>query len=386
MDVDFNKKKTEVFNQAWAAQNKGFYDEHFHGTNWNEVRREYEPLAAGASTPEELRRILSLMVGELNASHSGISGSTPLQVTTGRLGLHFDRAVYESSGRFKITEIVPLSATDLAGNIHVGDYLTAVDDRPIKPNDNLDQLLENKINRRVALTIAPASGTNPHKVTVRPTNQATEKGLLYKAWVQRQRDYVNKISSGRLGYVHLFDMSEQSLNQLYLDLDAENQSKDGVIVDVRNNNGGFVNAYALDVLTRKPYLTMTGRGMPSGPARTQLGQRTLELPTILVTNQHSLSDAEDFTEGYRTLGLGKVVGEPTGGWIIFTGSTTLVDGSVLRMPFSRITDHEGKDMELHPRPVDIAVSRALGEGDQKDSQLDAAAKELLQEVGPKKSK
>ncbi len=386
MDVDFNKEKTEVFNQAWAAQNKGFYDEHFHGTNWNEVRREYEPLAAGASTPEELRRILSLMVGELNASHSGISGSTPLQVTTGRLGLHFDRAVYENSGRFKITEIVPLSATDLAGNIHVGDYLTAVDDRPIKPNDNLDQLLENKINRRVALTIAPASAANPHKVTFRPINQATEKGLLYKAWVQRQRDYVNKISSGRLGYVHLFDMSEQSLNQLYLDLDAENQSKDGVIIDVRNNNGGFVNAYALDVLTRKPYLTMTGRGMPSGPARTQLGQRTLELPTILVTNQHSLSDAEDFTEGHRTLGLGKVVGEPTGGWIIFTGSTTLVDGSVLRMPFSRITNHEGKDMELHPRPVDLPVSRALGEGDQKDSQLDAAAKELLQEVGPKKSK
>jgi tricorn protease len=247
-------------------------------------------------------------------------------------------------------------------------------------------LLENKIGRRVALTITSASGSNPYKATVRPSNQATEKGLLYRAWVQQQRDYVNKISNGRLGYVHLFDMSEQALNQLYLDLDAENQSKEGVVVDVRNNNGGFVNAYALDVLSRKPYLTMAGRGMPAGPARTQLGQRTLEVPTILVTNQHSLSDAEDFTEGYRAMHLGKVVGEPTGGWIIFTGSTTLVDGSVLRMPFSRITDHEGKDMELHSRPVDLTVSRALGEGNDKDSQLDAAAKELLLEVGTKKSK
>ncbi len=384
MDVDFNKEKIEVFEQAWEAQNKGYYDDHFHGANWNEVRREYGPLAAGASTPEELRRILSLMVGELNSSHSGISSPSPLQVATGRLGLYFDRAVYENSNRYKITEVIPLSAADLAGNIRAGDYLTAMDDQPIKPNDDLNQLLENKIGRRVALTITSASGSNPYKATVRPSNQATEKGLLYRAWVQQQRDYVNKISNGRLGYVHLFDMSEQALNQLYLDLDAENQSKEGVVVDVRNNNGGFVNAYALDVLSRKPYLTMAGRGMPAGPARTQLGQRTLEVPTILVTNQHSLSDAEDFTEGYRAMHLGKVVGEPTGGWIIFTGSTTLVDGSVLRMPFSRITDHEGKDMELHPRPVDLTVSRALGEGNDKDSQLDAAAKELLLEVGGKK--
>ncbi|WP_299289902.1 S41 family peptidase [uncultured Mucilaginibacter sp.] len=383
-DIDFNKEKTEIFTQAWKAQNKGFYDEHFHGTNWNEVRREYAPLAAGSSTPDELRRLLSLMVGELNASHSGISGATPLQTSTGRLGLRFDPEVYENSGKFKITEVLSLSAADLVGNIHVGDYLTAIDDQPIKPTDNLDQLLDNKISRRVSLTIG--SGADTHKVTVRPVSLATEKGLLYKQWVQQQRNYVNKISNGRLGYVHLFDMSEQSLNQFYLDLDAENQSKDGVIVDVRNNNGGFVNAYALDVLTRKPYLTMAGRGMPAGPARTQLGQRTLELPTILVTNQHSLSDAEDFTEGYRTMGLGKVVGEPTGGWIIFTSSVTLVDGSVLRMPFSRITDHEGKDMELHPRPVDLTVSRQLGEGNAKDSQLDVAAKELLLEVGAKKSR
>ncbi|RYY19942.1 MAG: peptidase S41, partial [Sphingobacteriaceae bacterium] len=277
MDIDFNTEKNEIFEEAWEAQNKGYYDDHFHGANWNDVRREYAPLVAGSSTPEELRRILSLMVGELNSSHSGISGppSAP-QTATGRLGLYFDRSVYEDNGRFKITEVIPLSAVDLSGNIHVGDYLTAIDDQPINPNQDLNQLLENKVGRRVTLSISSATGATPQKITVRPTNQATEKGLLYRGWVQQQRDYVNKISNGRLGYVHLVDMSEQALNQLYLDLDAENQSKQGVIVDIRNNNGGFVNAYALDVFSRKPYLTMTGRGMPAAPARTQLGQRTLE--------------------------------------------------------------------------------------------------------------
>jgi C-terminal processing protease CtpA/Prc len=114
-----------------------------------------------------------------------------------------------------------------------------------------------------------------------------------------------------------------------------------------------------------------------------LGQRALELPTILVTNQHSLSDAEDFTEGYRALKLGKVVGEPTAGWIIYTGSATLIDGSTMRMPGTRITTMEGKDMELVPRPVDIPVSRPIGETlTGKDSQLDVAVRELLKQLGP----
>ena len=129
---------------------------------------------------------------------------------------------------------------------------------------------------------------------------------------------------------------------------------------------------------------MTNRGGPPGPARTVLGQRSLELPTILVVNQHSLSDAEDFTEGYRTLKLGKVVGEPTAGWIIYTGSMDLVDGTVMRMPGTLVQGADGKDMEIHPRPVDIAVSRPIGESyTGRDSQLDAAVKELLTEIGNK---
>ena len=146
---------------------------------------------------------------------------------------------------------------------------------------------------------------------------------------------------------------------------------------MRNNNGGFVNAYALDVFARRPYLTMQVRGFPEVSARTQLGQRSLELPTVLVTNQMSLSDAEDFSEGYRTLGLGKIVGEPTAGWIIYTSNVGLIDGSVVRLPFIRIRGADGKDMEMKPRPVDIEVVRPVGEGySGRDSQLDAAVRTL----------
>ncbi|GAB3798428.1 S41 family peptidase [Spirosoma humi] len=387
MDVDFGEEKVQVFRQAWDIQNKGFYDSTFHGVDWKAIRAEYEPLATGSRTPDELRRLISLMLGELNASHSGISGPAgSVQTTTGRLGLRFDRAEYENTGKLKITEVIALSPAALSGTIKPGDYLLGVDDTKITATTNLDQLLENQINRRLSLLIASSPSAPPQEVTVRPVNLTTEKGLLYKQWVQQQRQYVEKVSGGRLGYVHMYDMSAESLAQLSLDLDADNHAREGVVVDVRNNNGGFVNAYALDVFTRKGYLTMTSRGLPAAPARTQLGQRALETPTILVTNQHSLSDAEDFTEGYRTLKLGKVVGEPTAGWIIFTSAAQLIDGSNLRLPFSKITDNTGKNMELAPRPVDIAVSRPIGESfTDKNIQLDTAVAELIKELNEDKS-
>jgi len=128
---------------------------------------------------------------------------------------------------------------------------------------------------------------------------------------------------------------------------------------------------------------MTPRGLFGMPSRQNLGQRALGLPTVLVTNESSLSDAEDFTEGYRTLKLGKVVGEPTAGWIIYTGSATLVDGSVLRMPSVKIFASDGSPMEMHPRQVDVPVARPVGESySGKDVQLDTAVAELLKQIGP----
>jgi dipeptidyl aminopeptidase/acylaminoacyl peptidase len=203
--------------------------------------------------------------------------------------------------------------------------------------------------------------------------------LLYRDCVRSRRDYMHRIADGRLGYVHIPDMSQVSLDGLYADLDTENYGRDGVVIDIRGNNGGFVNAYALDVFARRPYLTMTRRGSPPAPGRSQLGQRSLEKPTVLVINQHSLSDAEDFTEGYRALGLGRIVGEETAGWIIYTSNITLLDGTTtMRVPFMRVQGARGDDMEMHPRVPDVKVVRPVGESySGRDSQLDAAVRELL---------
>jgi Tol biopolymer transport system component/C-terminal processing protease CtpA/Prc len=377
LDIDFAREKMEVFRQAWRYERDNFFDPKLHGVDWERVRAQYEPLVAGAHTRDEVHRLISLMVGELNASHLGISANGSPQHSTGRLGLRFDRAEYEASGRLRVSEVIPLSPAALAGQIHTGDTLEAVDATPVTARTNLDELLAFRIGKRVVLSVADAAGKK-RDVVVRPVNSAAERNLLYRKWVEDNRAYVARISNGRLGYVHMRDMGSGSLAQLFVDLDTENQSREGVVIDIRNNNGGFVNAYALDVLARRPYLTMTVRGFPAAPARSVLGQRALEAPTVLVTNRQSLSDAEDFAEGYRALKLGKVVGEPTAGWIIYTSGVPLVDGSTLRIPHIAITAHDGAPMEMNPRPVDVEVVRPIGESlTGKDSDLDTAVRELL---------
>ncbi len=384
MDVDFPLEKIEVFNQAWEFLNDNFYDPRFHGTDWNAVRAVYAPQIAGARTPDEMRRLLSMMVGDMNASHMGISppqGRT--QPTTGRIGLHFDRREYEEAGAMRVTEVIPLSPAALAG-VKVGEYLIAVDGAAVGARFNLEQALEYKIGKQVKLTIAAAAnGQGQREVTVRPTNATTEKGLLYRAWVEEKRAYVEKVSGGRLGYLHMLSMGGDAINQMNLDLDSENHAKEGVVIDIRNNSGGFVNGYALDVLSRQNYVLMVRRGVPAVPGRPVLGQRSLEKPTILVTNQHTLSDGENFTEGYRVMKLGKVVGEPTAGWDVYTGSGTMVDGTSVRLPFMKNAQLDESALELVSRKVDIPVDRPLGEGYAgKDSQLDAAVRELLVRIGP----
>ncbi len=259
----------------------------------------------------------------------------------------------------------------------------AVNGQPLETHTNLNDLLTDTIGRRTVLHVAAADGKE-RDVVVMPVSTTTEAGLLYRAWIDANRAEVAKLSGGRLGYVHLADMSDHALKQLYLDLDAQNESKDGVVIDVRNNNGGYVNGYALDVFTRRNYLIMTPRGLTPSPSRQLLGQRALGKPTILLTNESTLSDGEDFTEGYRSLHLGKVVGVPTAGWIIYTGGTELIDGSRLRLPRVRVQDLRGQTMEEHPRPVDIDVVRKPGETETgEDSQLQLAVTELLSQLPAK---
>jgi len=380
MEVDFDAEKKVVFEEAWETLNRRFYDAKFNGHDWLKLHDEWAPYIAGVRTSDELRRDINLLIGELNSSHSGINrgmgpGSGPQPVQVGNLGLRFDREAYEGGKGLIVREVIALGPAAIEGSIKAGDRLVSVNGDAIGEK-NLDSMLEDTVGKRVVLGVETQGKTRD--AVVRPVSSGAATGLLYRQWVESRRALVDRVSGGKIGYVHLADMSDASLSQLYIDLDAQNEAKQGVVVDVRNNNGGYINGYALDVFTRKNYLMMTPRDLTPVPSRQNLGQRALGVPTVLVTNESSLSDAEDFTEGYRSLKLGKVVGEPTAGWIIFTGAQQLIDGSAVRVPGWRIQDLRGQTMEMHPRPVDVEVERPLGETETgSDAQLERAVKELL---------
>ena len=378
MDVSFDRDKRVAFEQAWRTLADHFHDPAMHGLDWSAVRDRFLPRIAAARTPADERRLLSLMIGELNSSHTGVTAPRDAASTAvGRLGVTWDAAEYDRTGKLRVAAVLAYGPAALAG-VKPGQFVATVDaalaDRPA----NLDQLLENKSAKDVTLGVADTAGGTPRDVRLMTVSAATERQLAYKAWVNANKAYVAKASGGRLGYVHLADMDRAALARLSADLDARAAALDGVVVDVRNNNGGFVNGYALDVFTRRNYVTLQGRDSPRTAGRVALGQRYLGLPTVLVTNRMTLSDGEDFTEGYQALGLGDTVGEPTAGWIIFTGGVSLLDGTGIRLPSETVYDHAGGEMEMHPRPVTTLVVRPVGEATAgRDSQLDAAVKDLL---------
>ncbi len=381
-DVDFERDKRVVFAQVWSTLDRWYADPHFNGVDWSAQRRIYEPPALAAHTRSEFARIVNLMIGELDSSHSGYRAARSPGAPTfalGRIGADFDTAAYARDGSLRVSAIVPLGPLALAGHVAVGDTLLAVNGVPVDPHVDVASLFANTTGKRTELRIAPGGNAAAARVVVvLPIDTAHENVLRYRAWVAGRRAYVERVSGGKLGYVHVIDMEPETLEKFFSDLDVQNREKLGVVVDLRNNEGGFVDPYALDVLARREYLHFRSRFGNDAPARTALGQRALDRPTVLVINEHTLSDGEDFTQGYRALHLGRVVGVPTAGWIIFTSQATLADGSQVRVPSTSVIADDGTNMEQHPRKVDVEVENSAAASERGDDpQLDAAVRELL---------
>jgi tricorn protease len=383
LTLDFEREKQQIFHEAWRLLRDNFYDPTFRGVDWQQVRERFAPLITGAQTRTELWTLLNLMCGELRASHTGVIGSGN-RVLDGYLGLLFDPLEQEATGRLRVAQVVLDSPAALAAQpVRQGEYLVAVDGVPLTPETCLDRLLGRTVGRRVMLTLsdAPENGER-REVAVRPIDSGSYNDLRYRAWVHANESYVHRISDGRLGYVHIRAMSYEAYLQFLADLDTEAHGKQGIVVDLRFNGGGHIASFILDVLSRRSMTKASYRGRAPLPDAHLAGNRVLDKPTIVVVNEHSGSNTEMFTEAYRRMGLGKVVGRTTAGAVIWTWSQRLLDGSVLRLPRIRVSDLDDADLEGSGRPADIDVDRVLGESARGvDSQLDAAVRALLAQLG-----
>ncbi|MDA0747471.1 MAG: S41 family peptidase, partial [bacterium] len=318
LDVDFHVEKRQIFQEAWTLIRDHFYDPNFHGVNWEAVRDRYMPLAAGVQVQDDLLDILNLVVGELNGSHLG-AGRSGAGVHDGYLGLTFGRVAQEA-GRFEVVGVLPDGPCDvIAQPVVAGEVLTAIDGQMLNGGINFWERLQHKVGKKVRLTLELPGGET-READVRPVGAGAISDLAYRNWVYGNAAYVDRVSGGRLGYVHIRAMGLEDLHQFLIDLDTEAHSREGVLVDVRYNGGGHIATFILDVLAKRDFVRSSYRGKITTSSANLSGDRILNKPTVLLTNEHSGSNAEMFSEGYRRLGLGKVVGTPTMGAVIWTGT------------------------------------------------------------------
>ncbi len=376
--VDFAAEKRHVFDEAWRVLRDTFYDETFGGRDWAALHAHYLPFLDGCRTPGDLRNVLNLMIGELGTSHTGVFGRGTSS-DLGYLGIQFDGHELATSGRLRVLALLPDGpAMQVATPPRPGEYLVAIDGEPLTPEQSLHERLLERAGRRVWLRLAadPASD-DTREVAVRPIDDDDYDTLRYRAWVNWNRAYVTRASDGRLGYLHIRAMNYAAYEQFLHDLDTANRQKDGLILDVRYNGGGYTSTLLLDVLTRRPVVREGFRGHLRSDVYHVSGNRALHLPTTLLTNAASASDAEVFSELYRQAGLGAVIGQPTAGAVIGTTSYTLLNGMVLRLPTYSVTTLSGENMEGTGRPVDEHVDLPPGAwAAGRDGQLDAAVATL----------
>ena len=391
MEINYPLEQDQIFEEAWRTLNAGFYDPNFHGKSWSDLKKKYKSWALKASTKDDFRDIFNVMLGQLNASHMGMYGSDRSETQkeqTGILGIEIEP---QEEGVL-IKHVVPNTPADReVSKLNAGDIIISVNGKPVTNEINFYSLLINEPDNKIFMEVKNESGET-REVVIRPVNRINNE--LYDEWVKERRRLTDEYSNGRLGYLHIEAMGWESFERFEREITAVGQGKEGIVIDVRYNGGGWTTDYLMAVLNVRQHAYTIPRGATDNIQKDHLkfrdyypfGERlpfaAWIKPSIALCNSNSYSNAEIFSHAYKTLGIGKLVGEPTFGAVISTGGTGLIDGSFVRLPFRawyvKATD---ENMENGPAVPDIVVynspdAKAKG----KDEQLKRAVDELLKEI------
>jgi tricorn protease len=388
VEVEPSVEWRQIFIEAWRLMRDFFYDPNMHGVDWLKVKKQYEPLVARISDRDELNDLIGEMVGELSVGHAYVGGGDRPRgqsIGVGLLGI--DAVPDKASGFYKITRILkgdpwdekntsPLGAPGLG--VKEGDYLIAIDNQPVRANENYLELLVNKAEKNVVVTVNDKpSAEGAHEHIVKPLSDEHE--LRYRDWVLGRREYVRERAGDQIAYVHLSDMGGDGLSQWGRDYFPQHKSP-GLIMDVRYNGGGNVAEMILAMLERSVWSVNRAR---AGTLRYHRPQSGFHGHMLCLCNQETGSDGETFTEGFKRLKLGPVVGKRTwGGWVGIRGGKPFVDNGYYTQPEFTGWGMEGKWL-IEGRGTDPDVDlendpKSVLEG--KDPQLDYAITYLLDKI------
>ena len=308
--------------------------------------------------------------------------------STGILGIEVKP---DKNGQLKITKVVTNSAADRElSKLHVGDIITAVNDEKVSASKNMYQYLSYTNNEKIVLTVL--SNGSEKEITIRPKSNARTDN--YNAWVEERKQLTEKYSNGRLGYIHIQGMNWTSFENFERELTAAGYGKEGIVIDVRYNGGGWTTDYLMAVLNVKQHAYTIPRGAAKNlekehenfskyyPYSERLPLAAWTKPTVALCNENSYSNAEIFSHAYKELKLGKLVGTPTFGAVISTGGKTLIDDSYVRIPFRGwYVKSTGANMDFQPAVPDFIIDNYPDEKAKgTDSQLKKAVDELLKQL------
>jgi tricorn protease len=382
LEVDRKALRKQVFNEGWRIMKHRFYDAKMHGANWNLAKATYEPLLEYLVDGDELRTVMMMMIGQLNASHTGVNAPPGGERSVQTRYPGFD-VVADASGFYRVGRLYKDGPADKDYlRIQEGHFIIAVDDREIRTRDNYWErfTLASGQKFHFLLNDKPASD-GAWEVTITPAAGGELADLQYARWVSDRRDIVTKASNGEIGYLHIRAMDAPSLRQFQLDL-AANRTKRALVIDQRFNGGGGIDQELLGILAGRQYQYTMGRDAGFQQPRPQ----NFYGPMVVMQNERSASDAEMFPAGFKALGLGKVVGVPTMGAVIGTGSYTLMDGSTIRTPGSGVWTVTGENMENYGVPPDVYVDNTPGDfAKGRDAQIEKAVEVLKQELARRTS-
>ncbi len=393
MDINLAEQKEKVFEEAWKTMADGFYDPEFHGNDWNDLGKKYKPLVLKSSCNQDFSGLFNWLLGELNASHMGFNGpkeKSKSREKCGLIGIDFEN---DKNG-IKVLRVLKGSPADYdQSRLLPNDIIVNVDGQPLSSESNFYSFFINKTDEPVVLEIE--RNNVKMEVVIRPTSSLSD--VLYNNWVLDNRKMVDEYALGKLGYLHIQSMGWESFEQFERDLMAAGYGKKGILIDVRNNGGGWTADYLMAVIAVKQHAYTIPRGAAENLEKEHknfrshyaFGERlpfaSWTKPSIALCNQNSYSNAEIFSHAYQNNEIGTLVGTPTFGAVISTSSGTLMDGSTIRLPYrgwySIKTD---KNMEHFPAVPDEIVelkpdSRSKG----KDEQLQKAVEILLQQIEAK---
>ena len=379
------KEYEQVFEEGIRVLTAGFYDPEFHGYDWSSLVKRYRPWVLSSTTHQDYTYMFNLLLGQLNASHMGYRGAAPRNINdkVGLLGLEVENV----SNGVKIKYVLDNTVASKSNSkLKVGNVITAVNGHKIGKNTNFYSLLKNTRSNEVLLSLK-----NGKEVVIRP--QSSIRGQQYEAWVSSRKKLVDEYSNGKLGYIHIQGMNMPSFERFERELKASGYGKDGIVIDVRYNGGGWTTDRLMAVLNVDQHAYTVPRGAAKSLKNNKkftknypFNERAIlsvnTKPVVALCNENSYSNAEIFSHAFKNLGLGKLVGQPTFGAVVSTGSARLQNGSI-RMPFRAwFVKKSGKNMENEaPAVPDYLVKNAPGWKDRgEDAQLKKAVEVLLNDL------